>query len=81
FFGALEQAYIRSHIRKHEDEGTLHKPSKANSSKGPSIVQRYVQRLQDMAEEAQKQQQAGGGGKGPRMKDMGGKKGRKGPRR
>lgn len=77
-FGALEQSYIRNHIKQREESGTLHKPAKKGPSKGPAFVQRYVQRLQEMAEEAQKQQQTGG--KGPRMKDGGGKKGRKGQR-
>ncbi|MHC5112748.1 MAG: membrane protein insertase YidC [Planctomycetota bacterium] len=52
-FGALEQWYIRNHIKEREESGTLHKKAKAATTrKAPS----FIKKLQAMAEEAQKQQ-------------------------
>jgi membrane protein insertase Oxa1/YidC/SpoIIIJ len=61
FFGTIEQWWIRKHIREQEAAGTFHKPVKAKEEKAkhpkkpgkPSVFQR----LQQMAEDAQKQAQ------------------------
>lgn len=55
--GTIEQHFIRKHIRKHEDEGTLHKPAgKMRDKPGGKRKLSYLERLQKMAEEAQQQQ-------------------------
>jgi membrane protein insertase Oxa1/YidC/SpoIIIJ len=61
FFGTIEQWRIRTHIREREAAGTLHKPLKEKvlatametGTSGQSLPN-WLQRLQKMAEDAQK---------------------------
>ena len=61
FFGTIEQWRIRTHIREHEAAGTLHKPKRERAinptaeggAAGPALPG-WVQRLQKMAQDAQK---------------------------
>jgi len=60
-FGWIEQTYIRKHIKQRQADGTLHKtPSKPGSSSGDDDRKpgkpSFFQKLQKMAEEAQKNQ-------------------------
>jgi len=62
FFGWIEQNRIRAHIKAHEEAGTLLKPAPKPASKGdatpPARKRRdqmtWLEKLQKMAEEAQK---------------------------
>lgn len=58
--GALEQFYIRKHIKEREAAGTLLKPKGDGEKRAPGPLSRWFHRLQAMAEEAQKQQPTGG---------------------
>jgi membrane protein insertase Oxa1/YidC/SpoIIIJ len=59
--GALEQHYIRKHIRMHEEAGTLVKPAKVKDGMADKARKRKLkmpgwwERLQAAAERAQKQ--------------------------
>ncbi len=59
-FGTIEQKRIRAHIKEHEAAGTLHKPAEKKSPPAGSAGKRrkpsFFQKLQAMAEEAQKTQ-------------------------
>ncbi|MCO6436350.1 MAG: membrane protein insertase YidC [Phycisphaerae bacterium] len=58
-FGTIEQHLIRKHIREQEEAGTLHGPKKnedKSNSKPKKLKFRWLQRLQDMADEARKEQ-------------------------
>ena len=62
-FGTIEQWYIRKHIKQREADGTLHKKPRSeeragpgpggNSPRGPRKAS-FLERMQKMAEEAQK---------------------------
>lgn len=61
FFGTIEQWRIRTHIREREEAGTLHKPVKerviapvTEGGAAAPALPGWVQRLQKMAEDAQK---------------------------
>jgi YidC/Oxa1 family membrane protein insertase len=59
-FGAIEQHRIRKHIKEHEEAGTLLKPAKTSadrlSKRERTGKMSFVEKLQKMAEEAQKAQ-------------------------
>ncbi len=57
-FGTIEQWWIRKHIKKSEDDGTLHKPTGPEPD-GPKRPGKFgfMRRFQQMAENAQKQAQ------------------------
>lgn len=60
-FGTIEQVVIRRHIKKHEAAGTLHKrprPSEGAAKKKRPEEMSFFEKLQRMAEEAQKSQKA-----------------------
>jgi len=62
-FGTIEQKRIRTHIKEREAAGTLHKPDKKSETKpGPPEKRKkpsFMQRLQGMAEDAQKAKSQG----------------------
>lgn len=59
-FGAIEQHRIRKHIKEQEAAGTLHKPGRTETIRVPKRERpgqrSWFQKLQKMAEEAQKSQ-------------------------
>ena len=59
-FGTIEQTYIRKHIKRHEEAGTLHKPVKKAAPDVLGVKKSgkpgFFERLQKMADQAHKTQ-------------------------